>query len=155
MATRNTPVARRAAAKGASGTVSKKEVAAGDAAKALKALRAGEWSPELAEAAGFHIAHRMERPTAGRLVMFHSSANDAELEPAIVTKGSTDPRGRISLVVFGESTTRRERDVAPVAAGEERSWSWPERVEAHTELVPMTAAQVAHELARQDAGGAQ
>jgi hypothetical protein len=146
-----TPARRRAAAKGASGTTSKKEVKDGDAAKALKALKAGDYSPELAEAAGFHTTRSYQRPTTGRIVLFHDSANDAEPEPAIIAKGSQQHDGAVSLVILGETGTRREQNVPMLAKGETKGWSWPSREEPYVEFIPMTAEEVQAELKRQEA----
>lgn len=113
-------------------------------------LRAGEYSPELAIEAGFTRTVTHERPTTGRVVLFHDAENDAEPEAAIITRGSQQHDGAVSLVILGVDGTRREANVPKLARGVARGWSWPQRVEPHREDVALTEDELAAEFERQE-----
>ncbi len=80
-------------------------------------------------------------PTLGRIVHYTgSTTGDGNAEAAIITKGSSQHDGRVSLLVLGEQATYRATDIPYSEVGASGSWRWPPRVDDVVTYEPVNGA---------------
>lgn len=74
-------------------------------------------------------------PSLGRIVHYNTHGQSLA---AIITQGSADWRGRVSLMVFGPSDSFRATDIPYSETPVVGTWSWPPQVEPTREIVEVT-----------------